>query len=479
MLKFADDSTNEEKPTTSSPTVLNVCRQKNRIFFLQPTPSLATRIKESQSLPDPAYYQALKRNPNAKFYLSKYVKYYQEDRGVGILAIGRGNWDRVKTLERRGRYKLRVEDRRIQRPLLDKVKSSIRLRPYQVGTTDKLIAQSGGILRADTGAGKTIMALDLFARLRQRTLIVVPKLDLVNQFKDEFEKYIKGATLGIIQGQTTTIGDLTIATIQSLRRRIADGKVDPDEFGAMIVDECHLTVPQKSRAVIQYFNPYYLYGMTATARRTDEQGEAIGFMYGEILADIKVSRAKPEVEIITNTSHIFIDEYYRMIDAMVNDWERNNLICDIIEREVPKGRKILVLTKRINHYETIKQMLDDRGVVHSKSIIKFASNLKKEKRDKVLSGLRSGDLDFSVMVGTFSLLSTGIDVPALDTLIVAGDLKSDVLTEQSAGRILRLLDGKDPKIIDIWDTNNYILKRQGKLRQEFYASQDWPLTNNS
>jgi superfamily II DNA or RNA helicase len=74
------------------------------------------------------------------------------------------------------------------------------------------------------------------------------------------------------------------------------------------------------------------------------------------------------------------------------------------------------------------------------------------------------------------MLSTGTDIPALDTLIFAGDLRSDVLQEQSAGRILRLFrDKQHPKIIDFVDNKTGILNHQGKARIRWYKKQGWEI----
>jgi len=469
MLKCSENSTTQEMSLTSSQDATVEMVLANKIFLTNVPPSMSGAIKNALSLPDPSYHQALKRNPNAKFYLSKDIKYYEESRDKSVLAIGRGNYDRVVRYAAQHGQRLRITDKRSSRR--SRLRSTIELREYQLGVPEEIVRKDGGIVRLDTGWGKSIAALKVAEILNERTLIIVPKLDLVHQFRGEFEKYFVSGSLGRIQGSNFEIGDITIATIQSLRNRIKNRELKGDEFGCVIVDECHLTVPKKSRAIIQHFSPKYLYGFTATDRRTDGQGEALEFIFGEKIADKSILRASPKVDIYANLSHIWVDEYPKMIDEMVKDYDRNNLICDIIKKEAAEGGKILILTKRIKHYEILNELLGEtiRGIT-------LESKLGTKERNNLFSKLRSGTIKFDCIFGTFSLLSTGIDFPILDTLVIAGDLKSDVLTEQSAGRILRLLEGKDPKIIDIWDKRNYILKRQGKLRQDFYVSQDWPLT---
>ena len=99
------------------------------------------------------------------------------------------------------------------------------------------------------------------------------------------------------------------------------------------------------------------------------------------------------------------------------------------------------------------------------------------KEDKnLIASLRNGSIPFNIILGTTSLLATGTNIPQLDTLIIAGDLKSDVLAEQGIGRITRIHKGKQkPKVIDIADRKNIFFKKQAEIRKEFYKSMGWEI----
>ena len=104
----------------------------------------------------------------------------------------------------------------------------------------------------------------------------------------------------------------------------------------------------------------------------------------------------------------------------------------------------------------------------------ISSGTGQRERIQLLSDLREGKSDFDVLLGTYSMLATGTDIPSLDTLVFAGDLKSDVLAQQAVGRILRLFkDKQSPKIIDVADFGNGIFLHQFKERRRFYKSQGW------
>lgn len=431
-------------------------------------------IKKGSQIANPMFHK-MRRMGKPFVHLSPFIHYYEEDKRNGVLSIGRGCSQRLRRYMETHGITAKVHDLTVF-PEARSFRSTIELRPYQRGIPEAIAEYRTGVCRFDTGFGKTILALKVAEILQTPTLIIVPRKSIYESFKTDIEKYF-GA--GVVD-----TGLITLATIQGLQRRISEpGYRDTEEalalrdkFGCVIVDECHTTVPEKSRAVIEFFRARHRYGFTATARRTDGQGEALDFIYGPIIADGKVERETPSVKVIEYKDQIPVDEYFEIINEQIEDKERNRIICETAKREALEGRRVLILTKRVEHYETLTELLEallDKSMVRA-----LASTGSPKERAQTLSDLRGpgGSAIFRCLLGTFSLLSTGVDIPSLDTLIIAGDLKSDVLAEQSAGRILRLFDGKKkPKIIDVHDTGNPILKNQGRERRRFYASQGWDI----
>lgn len=426
-------------------------------------------------LPNPAYEKAVRANPNARFALSPFIPYYKKGKD-GSLTIDRGNWQKLQryTSLHGGSTEFALEIAWTTQDLSTPFESNVELRDYQYGVLDELLDSGShqGVADLYTSFGKTIVAIELIAELQQKTLIIVPKLDLLEQFQKEILKFSNAKSVGTIQGKTIDIQDITVATVQTLINN--KNKIDFGQFGLLIVDECHAFITNKRRELIQSIPAYWRYGLTGTNERSDGQGEAIQFVFGETLVKKTQDNQRPTVHIASFDKELPVQEYADMIEEQVNDRHRLQFVADIIERERSEGRKILVLTKRVAHYEALADKIAQKGV------LKFSSKGKREERAELLEGLKKGTQDFEVLFGTFSLLSTGIDIPQLDTLIIAGDLKSRVLTTQSAGRILRLHDKKKPcKIIDVVDTKNGILRRQGLERRALYIEKNWPITNYS
>lgn len=237
----------------------------------------------------------------------------------------------------------------------------------------------------------------------------------------------------------------------------------------LVVGNCHEYITDKRLKAIQQFNPQYLYGMSGTPDRGDGQGKAIRFTFGKILIDKQLPQQTPTVETIKTNIEIPVSvNYADMIFDQVNNKERNSIIRNCIEKECKNLRRVLVLTKRIEHYKNILDGIDYK--------LKCYAINSSDDNSELMQKLRRDEIEFDVILGTFGLLSTGVDIPSLDTLIIAGDLRSSVLTLQSVGRILRIFkDKQDPKIVDICDNKNGILYNQYRSRLKFYKDNKWIL----
>ena len=317
----------------------------------------------------------------------------------------------------------------------------------------------------------TIIAIQLINLLRKNTLIILPRTNLLNQFKYEVKKYFNYKA-GIIQGNKWEVKPITLASSATLKKR--DLTSIQDYFGMVIFDECHTTISDKGIKLASSFNCKYLYGMSATPERTEDDGRtrAVFFTFGDILINKELPQKKPLVESIL--THIEIEpsyEYAEIIDKQIENQDRLDLVIRIIKDELLENRKILILTKRIAHYTTLAERLKDYKVY---SISSTGTAQEKRHQTELLRKMREGECDFQVILGTYSMLSTGVDIPALDTLIFAGDIKASLLVKQSAGRIMRLFEGKqNPKVIDIVDNKSPILFNQFRKRLSFYKQSGW------
>jgi len=361
------------------------------------------------------------------------------------------------------------------------------LRQIQIPIVDKYLKSvektGGGIISAACGIGKTFMALYLIAHYKVKSLILVHKEFLMNQWKERIHEFIPNAKVGIIQGpKNDTVGkDIVIGMIQSISSREYPDYVFKD-FGFIISDECHHMAARTFCRAFKKTIFKYALGLSATPKRKDGLTRIFKWNLGDIVFKSEKSRESNVLVSIykyQNNDPKYCKEILNvrrkanntsMITNIANCIKRSDFIVSLIPKLVNKNRKILILTERLSQvnwlYDNIKNGNDtDNGPI---------------TRGKYVGGMKQSKLDESlkcnVIIGTYTMIEEGFDCKELNTLIMATP-KTNI--EQSVGRILRSKPGErniSPLIIDIWDTfSNYQFK--GYQRQKYYKSRYYKITN--
>jgi len=311
----------------------------------------------------------------------------------------------------------------------------------------------GGVLSLAPGQGKTCLALAFAADLKLRTLIVVHKEFLANQWRDRIQQFCPGATIGRIQQDTcdTTDKDFVIAMIQTLCVRGEDALPSRtfDQFGFLIVDEAHhIGAAAFSQAMFK-FCPKYTLGLTATPERKDGLTRILYWFLGpEFFRVQRENQKSTKVETIKYTdpggaynaappvTRFGKINMAGMITQVSELPDRNKLIVKIVREALEAKRRILILSDRREHCQF------------------FQNEFGSEIAGLYYGGLKEKELDEAsrkkVIIGTFSMAQEGLDIPILDTVVLATP-KSDVT--QAIGRIMRETPGKlnDPLIYDVVD----------------------------
>ena len=441
----------------------------DKIYIYNAPPQIKAIIKKALTIPNPVYQVMLrKNNMRALYAIKKNFKYYVD--AGDILVVGRGCEQRLKRLCSKLHVPIDIKYRLCRKNLKQPfVNNNLVLREYQVGIPEQILKHKNGIIKLSVAFGKTIIACKLIEETQLKTLIILPRNIILDQFKETLEKFYNYSP-GIIQGTVYDIKDITLVSVSTLAKRdLSDIK---NKFGMAIIDECHQFITDIRLKTLQQFNPMRFYGMSGTVEREDGQGDALYFTFGDIVVDKELPQAKPKVEIVKSDIEIEVEEYADMIKKQIFNSKRNLIITRKILSEITNKRKILVLTKRVAHYEYFYQILHEQY-----KVFKITSNAKdKKKQEKLLQGLRENTIDFDIILGTYSMLSTGVDISRLDTVVFAGDAKSHILCRQSIGRIQRIFEGKEnPKVIDICDNLNPILYRQHLGRKRLYKENEWTI----
>jgi len=144
-----------------------------------------------------------------------------------------------------------------------------------------------------------------------------------------------------------------------------------NQFGMVLVDECHHIPASTFREVVAQLNPQFLYGLTATPKRKHNDEKLIYIYIGEILAQMDVTHDAPQSSIVAqNIPEIIVtetalpslsnsrpDSFQLLAKVVCFDTSRNQLIIEDILRETTANKKVLVLSERKEHLEVLNLYL--------------------------------------------------------------------------------------------------------------------------
>jgi superfamily II DNA or RNA helicase len=343
---------------------------------------------------------------------------------------------------------------------------------FQDVASDKVISHlhdcGGGILSLPTGYGKTCVSLYILSKMKVKTLIIVHKEFLMNQWRERIQQFLPSAKIGIIQKNKIDIlgKDVVIGMLQSLAMKDYSPNTF-DSFGLTIIDETHhISSKVFSKALFAVCTKYML-GLSATPIRKDGLTKVLNWFIGDIIFSVQ---RENQSAVNVNIKHFSCDEFNKdpplnklgkiSLSTLINDLvvipERNQLIVELLACDIREGRKIIVLSDRRNHCEILLELV--RAQIPECTVGLYMGGMKQSELDK------SEKCD--ILLATFSLAHEGLDIPSLDTLILATP-KTDIV--QSCGRILRETVGKKntPLIHDILD-RFASLPAQAMKRRKYY-----------
>lgn len=361
------------------------------------------------------------------------------------------------------------------------------LRPRQEAPVAAFLAAAadplklGGILELACAEGKTVMSLYIACQLGVRTLVIAHKEFLGNQWNERIGQFVPNAKVGIIKQSKVTVEgmDIVLASLQSLAMREYDDAIFKG-FGLVIIDECHHTGAEVFSRALAKVNSQVMMGLSATVERKDGLSKVFEWHIGKAVYTIR-KRDDPDVTIIANNYYdadpVYCEErllwngkinFAATISAIVNFAPRNACIINMMlaVKQKEPDRRILVLSERRGHLDNLRNLIMavPNGVFGT--IGYYVGGMK----EAALKASESAD----VLLATYAMASEGMDVPGLDTLLLASPVSA---IEQPVGRILRQKpeDRKHvPIVIDIIDGFGMFMG-QGKRRMTFYKKQGYKI----
>ena len=382
-----------------------------------------------------------------------------------------------------------IVDERIYPKLPKPIKWIGALRDYQQKAVDDFIKHRRGIIAAATGSGKSLIITNIVSQINLPTVILCGTIDLVYQMVDHLETELENVKVGVVGDGICDIQRITVSTWQSAARAIdkkanvyfydykVKEKFDPakaDDIKNMlksasfiVLDESHCARAKTVQTILKAVDVPYLLGTSATPVRDEGDDLLIEAEFGQIFCNISASSlikkgwlVKPKIEYhyIHNDKLIIGDqvakgsgEFHAIYKAhIVENENRNQLICDKAREMVLEGRKVLILVDYLeSHGKILEEMLSDikAEFLHSKVTSK--------KRKTLIKAFRSGEIDCVIAT---ALADEGLDVPIISGEILAGGKRGKTKIKQRVGRALRPYQGKsDAKIIDFIDDGKFVL----------------------
>ncbi|MGO2100163.1 DEAD/DEAH box helicase [Vagococcus salmoninarum] len=329
----------------------------------------------------------------------------------------------------------------------------------------RLTGANKGLIISATGTGKTYLsAFDVNQFKPKKMLFVVHREQILNKAKDDFQKIIGGndSDYGILSGNKKEIeAKYVFATIQTVSKDKYLENFPKDYFDYILIDEVHKAGGQTYQKIIDYFEPEFLLGMTATPERTDSFDIFELFDYN-VAYEIRLQEALEE-DMLAPFHYFGVTDYERNGETIDEASELQFLVAEervkyLLEKinyygcsgNNPRG---LVFCSRKEEVALLSRLFNEKGIP---STYLTGEHLASE-REYEINRLENGEINY---IFTVDIFNEGIDIPMLNQVIMLRNTKSSIIFVQQLGRGLRKHSSK--KFVTIIDfignySNNYMI----------------------
>lgn len=434
-------------------------------------PSLQNKIRRLAAFSNPVFYRN-KAIGTSNFDTSSWI-YLGKDHLSGYIEIPRGLQEQLLECAVKGEIPYEITDERQPGRIIN-VSFQGELRDEQKPALREMLKYENGILHAATAFGKTVVCSALIAKRKVNTLIILESSALIDQWVEALERFLsideelpeyktktgrvrtRKSLIGKLQAlHDSTTGIIDIAMAGSICKK---GEFHPllNEYGMVIVDECHHAASDTISEVLREVKAKYVYGVTATPARGDGL-EKINYM---LLGPIRYRYTSKEKALAQGIDHLVYPRFTRTLPPRGitkekmhpneayeiirnNDIRDEQIIADVKEC-LAAGRTPVILSKYKDH----SQKLYERIKKHAKHVFLMTGSNSKQEHKDILHQMKQVKLEEPmVLVATGKLIGEGFDFPRLDTLIMATPVSFKGVVEQYAGRLNRDFEGKKNVII--------------------------------
>lgn len=329
---------------------------------------------------------------------------------------------------------------------------------HQIRAISEMLKRTKGTIKAVTSSGKTEIFLAFCKITGLKTLIVAPKVDLANQIYERAKK--AELDVGLMTGSRKSYTNEQVC-VSTPHMAVA---LSDKDFDCIIIDECHHAASKTYQDFLKATKAKIIFGFSATPDSNDVDWMKIKQFCGDIIAEVKSDEliknnviVYPEIKFVPVFQFSTPDWPSANDQCIVHNEERNTKIVQLCEKS---DKPVLVLIRNIEHGEELNRLIPESVFLSGRDDTKF--------RDEIFQKYENKEIP--VLIGTMGILSEGISINAIRTLIIAQGGKSDIITTQSLGRALRR-DGEEKQkaiVYDFYDIGNKFTEKHSQERAKTY-----------
>ena len=371
----------------------------------------------------------------------------------------------------------------------------------QMRAAKAILEHDNGILAATTSFGKTVVGAYMIAQRKTNTLILVHNTEIQKNWIEDLNKFLdvnaelpeyktktgrikkRKSLIGKLHaGHNSMTGIIDVAIFSSLGK---GDEINPmlEQYGMVIMDECHHGAAQTVEDVVGSAKAKYVYGLTATPKREDGLEKKVFMQFGPIRFRYTAKeRAEkqgidhfvyPRFTMLVSTANLKVMEANR---AVIECESRNEQIIADVENCIQNGRTPLVLTKYKEHAELLYQRLQGKA----DHVYLLQGGGSRKAKDKMRIQMRAiSDAESIVLVAIDKYIGEGFNFPRLDTMMLTMPAAAEGNIEQFAGRLHRDYDTKTEVIIyDYVDSHIRVLEKMYHKRLRTYKKIGYEICNN-
>jgi len=326
-----------------------------------------------------------------------------------------------------------------------------------------------GLIVLATGLGKTILsALDAKQFNAKKLLFVAHREEILKQSIVTYKRVMPQKTMGLYQASNKdTASEFIFASIQTLGKRENLSQFNPEHFDYIVIDEFHHIGAKSYKNLVDFFKPKFFLGLTATPNRSDNIDVLQYCDNNEIYRKDLIDGI--DLELLCNFDYHGIND--KFIDYTKITWRNKKFDIDALDMSLNSSdrtsyvyekwnslrqSRTLAFCSSIKHCEYMSAFFNSKG--HKTVSVHSQSNV---NRQDAISNLKNGLID---VIFTVDLFNEGVDIPEIDTLLMARPTESKIIFIQQLGRGLRLHKQKSfVRVIDFIGNHKSFLDKPAAL----------------